>query len=330
MRICIVGLGAIGGLFAARLARAGYKVSAIARGATLEAVRRDGLALLEGPESEQEHANRFAIDVCADPSLLGEQDVVIVAVKTTGLTDVAQSIAPLLGKHTTVLSAMNGVPWWFFRGLAAPLQEIRMPSVDPNGMVSRAIPAEHVVGCVTHLSATTPAPGTVRCVAGNRLIIGEPGGGVDTARSRAIASALREAGFDVDEADVIQQEIWFKLWGNMTVNPVSALTGATGDRILDDDYVRQFMSRCMLEAAEIGQRIGLPIDQDPDQRHAVTRKLGSFRTSMLQDVEGHRPVELDALVHAVIEISRQVGVTTPNIDAMFGLARLQARVQGLY
>lgn len=329
MKICIVGLGAIGGLFAARLARAGYDVSAIARGATHEAVRRDGLGLLEGPASEPEDASRFSINVSDDPCLLGEQDAVIVAVKTTGLTDVARSIAPLLRKHTTVLSAMNGVPWWFFRGLAAPLQEIRMPSVDPDGAVSRAIPAEHVVGCVTHLSATTPAPGMVRCVAGNRLIIGEPGGG-DTLRSRAIASALREAGCDVEEAGVIQQEIWFKLWGNMTVNPISALTGATGDRILDDDYVRQFMSRCMLEAAQIGQRIGLPIDQDPEQRHAVTRKLGAFRTSMLQDVEGNRPVELDALVHSVVEISRQVNVATPNIDALFGLARLQARVRGLY
>jgi 2-dehydropantoate 2-reductase len=329
MKFCIVGLGAIGGLFASRLARAGYNVSAVARGATLETVRRDGLALVEGP-SGQEQTSRVAIEASADPRSLGEQDVVIIAVKTTGLADVARSIAPLLGPQTTVLSAMNGVPWWFFHGLAPQLRTIRMPSVDPDRMISQAIPAEKVVGCVTHLSATTPAPGTVRCVAGNRLIIGEPTGGAATPRAAAIVSALGKAGFEVEEAPSIQQEIWFKLWGNMTVNPISALTGATGDRILDDEHVRHFMSRCMMEAAQIGQRIGLPIDMDPEQRHAVTRKLGAFRTSMLQDVEAGRPVELDALVASVIEIGRQLEVQTPNIDALFGLARLQARVRGLY
>ncbi|WP_454737240.1 2-dehydropantoate 2-reductase [Cupriavidus necator] len=329
MKICIVGLGAIGGLFAARLVRAGFNVSAVARGATLEAVRRDGLGLREGAAPTQDVA-RFSIDVSEDAGALGEQDVVIVAVKTTGLPSVASRIAPLLGPQTTVLSAMNGVPWWFFKGLSGSLADIRMPSVDPDGIVSRSIPAERVVGCVTHLSATTLAPGVVQSVAGNRLILGEPGGGVTTPRSKAIAAALRDVGFDVEEAGLIQQEIWFKLWGNMTVNPISALTGATGDRILDDGYVRDFMSRCMVEAAEIGRRIGLPIEQDPEQRHAVTRKLGAFKTSMLQDTEAGRPVELDALVHAVLEISRQVGVSTPNIDALFGLARLQARTRGLY
>ncbi len=325
MKFCIVGLGAIGGLFAARLAAAGHEVSALARGATLEAVRRDGLTLLEGERSRQ-----VRIDASDDPSALGPQDVVIVAVKTTGLAGAADSIAALLGPGTTVLSAMNGVPWWFFHGLAPELGRIAMPSVDAGGRMSRAIPPGRVVGCVTHLSAASPAPATVRSVAGNRLIIGEPMGVAASPRASAIAVALREAGFDVEEAEVIQQEIWFKLWGNMTMNPISALTGATGDRILDDEHVRSFMSRCMVEAAQIGERIGLPIAQDPEQRHAVTRKLGAFRTSMLQDVTAGRPVELDALVASVMEIGRQVSVPTPNIDALFGLARLQAQVRGLY
>ncbi|MCY1263866.1 2-dehydropantoate 2-reductase [compost metagenome] len=328
MKICIVGLGAIGGLFAARLARAGFDVSAVARGATLDAVQRDGLTFVDGSSPTPESI-RLPIKASKDAIALGEQDVIIVAVKTTGLASVALSIAPLLGPDTAVLSAMNGVPWWFFEGLSDSLAHIRIPSVDPEGGVSQSIPAARVVGCVTHLSAMTPAPGVVRSVAGNRLIVGEPSGGA-TPRSQSIAGALRDAGFDVEETGAIQQEIWFKLWGNMTVNPVSALTGATGDRILDDDYVRHFMSRCMVEAAEIGRRIGLPIEQDPEQRHVVTRKLGAFKTSMLQDVEASRPVELDALVHAVLEISRQVGVPTPNIDALFGLARLQARTRGLY
>jgi 2-dehydropantoate 2-reductase len=328
MKFCIVGLGAIGGLFAARLARAGYQVSALARGATLEAVRRDGLALIEGANGQE--LTRFSIEASDDARALSEQDVVIIAVKTTGLAGVVRNLGPLLGPHTTVLSAMNGVPWWFFHGLAPRLQAIRLSSLDPDGAITAALPPEQVVGCVTHLSATTPAPGRVRCMAGNRLIIGEPTGGAATPRTAAIVSALRAGGFEVEEAARIQQDIWYKLWGNMTVNPISALTGATGDRILDDEHVRNFMSRCMLEAARIGQRIGLPIDQDPEQRHAVTRKLGAFRTSMLQDVEAGRPVELDALVASVIEIGCQVGVPTPDINALFGLARLQAQVRGLY
>ena len=329
MKCCIVGLGAIGGLFAARLAAAGHDVSALARGATLDAVRRDGLTLLEGAPG-QEQGRRFAIRASDDPAALGPQDVVIVAVKTTGLSSVASQVAPLLGPDTAILSAMNGVPWWFFHGLAPELASLRLQSVDPDGRISQALSAERVVGCVTHLSAAAPAPGTVRAVAGNRLIIGEPAGGAATPRTSAIVAALRQAGFEVDEAAVIQQDIWFKLWGNMTMNPISALTGATGDRILDDEHVRSFMSRCMAEAAQIGERIGLPIDQDPEQRHAVTRKLGAFKTSMLQDVTAGRPVELDALVASVMEIGAQVALPTPNINALFGLARLQAQVRGLY
>jgi len=329
MKFCIVGLGAIGGLFAARLAVAGHEVSALARGATLAAVQRDGLTLLDGAPG-QESSRRVAIRAADDPAALGPQDAVIIAVKTTALASVADSVAALLGPETTVLSAMNGVPWWFLHGLAPALARIRLDSVDPDKRISQAIPAQRVVGCVTHLSAATPAPGTVRSVAGNRLIIGEPSGGAATPRASAIVAALRGAGFDVEEAAVIQQDIWFKLWGNMTVNPISALTGATGDRILDDEHVRGFMSRCMVEAALIGERIGLPIAQDPEQRHAVTRKLGAFRTSMLQDVAAGRPVELDALVASVMEIGRQVAVPTPYIDALFGLARLQAQVRGLY
>ena len=329
MKFCIVGLGAIGSLFAARLALAGHEVSALARGATLEAVRRNGLTLVEGAPG-QETSRRVAIRVSDDPTALGPQDLVIVSVKTTALASVAGSVAALLGPDTAVLSAMNGVPWWFFHGLAPELARIRLASVDPDGQISQAIPAQRVVGCVTHLSAATPAPGTVRSVAGNRLIVGEPTGGAATPRAAATVAALRDAGFEVEEAALIQQDIWFKLWGNMTVNPISALTGATGDRILDDDHVRSFMSRCMVEAALIGERIGLPIAQDPEQRHAVTRKLGAFKTSMLQDVTAGRPVELDALVASVMEIGRQVAIPTPTIDALFGLARLQAQVRGLY
>ncbi len=333
MRICIVGLGAIGGLFAARLAAAGHEVVALARGATLEAVRRDGLRLIESappgaaaPAAESVH--RIVAD--DDPARLGECDLVVVSVKTTALASVVPAVATLIGSRGSVLSAMNGIPWWFFHGLGAEHASVRLASVDPDGGIARLLPAQRVIGTVTHLSASTPAPGVVRHGFGAKLIVGEPAGGFDTPRCAATIDAFASAGFEVERSARIQQDIWFKLWGNMTMNPVSAITGATGDRILDDDLVRGFLSSCMREASAIGARIGLPIDVDPEGRHAVTRKLGAFRTSMLQDVEAGRPVELDALVASVVEIGRAVGLATPWIDTLFGLSRLHARVRGLY
>jgi 2-dehydropantoate 2-reductase len=327
MKICIYGLGAIGGLIGARLAAAGLPVSAVARGATLAALRERGLELIESQGGE---IRRVALTAHDDPRQLGPQDLVVLSVKTTALPDVAAQIAPLLGPDTTVLSAMNGVPWWFFHGLRAETPGWRLDSTDPGGVLAANIPVRQVLGCVTHLSAAVESPGVVRRVAGNRLIVGEPSGGATTPRAQSVVAVLRQAGFEVEEAESIQQQIWFKLWGNMTVNPISALTGATGDRILDDDLVRAFMSRCMLEASRIGAEIALPIDADPEARHAVTRKLGAFRTSMLQDVESGRAVELDALLGAVLEIARKVEVATPNLETLFGMARLQARTRGLY
>jgi len=327
--ICIYGLGAVGGLVAARLVGAGIPVSAVARGHTLAATRARGLELRETLDG-QPVVTHHAITVAEQPAELGVQDLVIVAVKTTGLGGVARDIAPLLGAHTTVLSAMNGVPWWFFHGLAPARAPLQLSSVDPQGAITQTIAPARVVGCVTHLSATVPAPGVVQHVAGRRLVVGEPTGGADTPRAQHILALLRQAGFEVDAAGSIQREIWFKLWGNMTVNPISALTGATGDRIVADDFVRAFMSRCMREAAAIGQRIGLPIDADPEARHAVTRQLGAFRTSMLQDAEAGKPLELDALVAVVLDMAQQLQVPTPNIDTLMGLARLKARVAGLY
>lgn len=324
-KICVYGLGAIGGLMAARLANAGHEVSAIARGATREAVAREGLQLMTASGAVQ-----APIRTAADPADLGPQDLVILSVKTTALPEVARHIAPLLGGATTVLSAMNGIPWWFLHGLQQAPAGLRLDAVDAGGIVAKAIPPERVLGCVTHLSAAVETPGRVRHVAGNRLIVGEPTGGAASQRAQAVIGLLQQAGFEVESASSIQQEIWFKLWGNMTVNPVSFLTAATGDRILDDTWVRQFMSRCMLEAREIGERLGLPIHADPEERHGVTRKLGAFKTSMLQDLECRKPIELDALVGAVIELGRQVRIPTPNLETLFGLARLKAQQLGLY
>jgi 2-dehydropantoate 2-reductase len=325
MKVCIYGLGAVGGLIAGRLALAGVDVCAVVRGATLESVQRNGLVLVSEGKRE-----KVRFRVAESPEELGQQDYVVIAVKNTGMGDVARRIGPLLGEHTAVLSAMNGVPWWFYHGLAPDVSRRRIEVVDPAGVISSAIPPERVVGCVSNLSASTPLPGTVEYLPGPRLTVGEPAGGANSDRCVLITSALRAAGFSVIGAPSIQQTVWFKLWGNMTVNPISAITGATGDRIVADPLVRDFMSRCMLEAKTIGERIGLPIDLSPDERHEVTRRLGTFRTSMLQDVQAGRPTELDAIVGAVLEIARHEQVATPNMDALFGLARLHARGLGLY
>lgn len=331
MKIAIVGLGAIGGLLAARLAAAGHTVSALARGATLAALREHGVRLRSA--GGEETAQRIAAN--DSPAALGPQELVVIALKGPALNSVAPTLAPLLGPETLVLPAMNGVPWWFLaadaRASAAAGTE-PLASVDPGGRIAAALPLEQVLGCVVHLTCSSPAPGVVQHGFGERLIVGEPAGdpSAASARTRAVCAALAGAGFQAEASADIRREVWYKLWGNMTMNPVSALSGALSDAILDDPLVREFMLRTMAEAAQIGARIGCPIEQSGDARIAVTRQLGGFKTSMLQDTEAGRPIELDALVGAVHEIGTRLGVATPNIGALLGLTRLMARRRGLY
>ena len=324
MKVCIVGAGAIGGWIGVRLAQAGSALSVLARGRTLEALRARGLIL---------HSSAGTVTVPvrarADPRELGVQDLVVIAVKAPAMAQVAASLAPLLGPSTIVLTAMNGVPWWFFDGFGGRFAGTRLQAVDPDGSIARAIPAASIVGCVVHASCSVDAPGQARHHFGGKLIVGEPSG-EKTERVQRLVAFLQGSGLETVLSEQIQRDIWFKLWGNMTINPVSALTGATSDLILGDDLVRGFVSSVMLEAREIGARIGIPIDQRPEDRHEVTRKLGAFRTSMLQDVEAGKPVELDALVTVVRELGVLTGVATPFTDALLGLARLHARVRGLY
>jgi 2-dehydropantoate 2-reductase len=324
MKVCIYGAGAIGGWIGVKLARAGSDVSVVARGATLEAVKQHGLRL-----KECEQMLGAPVNASASPSELGVQDLVVLAVKAQSMPDVAMCISPLLGPQTVVLTAMNGVPWWFFEGFGGQLEGTRLKAVDPEGTIARAIPARHIIGCVVHASCSVDAPGVVRHVFGNGLIIGEPSGGT-SARVSELTALLTNAGFDTKVSPQIQKDAWYKLWGNMSTNPVSAITGATTDKIIADDLVREFTSRVMLEAREIGARIGVPIEQMPEDRHQITRKLGAFRTSMLQDVDAGKSVELDALVTVVTELGQLTGVPTPFTDALLGLARLHARVHGLY
>jgi 2-dehydropantoate 2-reductase len=299
---------------AVRLALAGFDTSVVARGPTLSAVRADGIRLSSG--------ERAPVRVSDRPEELGPQDLVILAVKSPALPSVAPLVAPMLVEDGVILPAMNGVPWWFMAGRS-------LRSVDRDEVLAKALPRERVLGCVVHLASTLEAPGVVRHTMGNRLIVGEPDSGV-SGRAGAVVAALASAGFDAELSPDVRTDIWYKLWGNVTMNPVSALTGATADRVLDDPLVRQFCLAVMNEAALVGERIGCCIAESGEDRIAVTRQLGAFKTSMLQDVESGRPVELDALVGAVREIAEIVEVSTPALDTLFGLTRLSARVRGLY
>ncbi len=324
MKIAIYGAGAIGGLIGTHLAEAGQAdVSAVARGATLQALREHGWRVRRDGQVRSTPAR-----AASEPAELGVQDVVIIAVKAPALTQVAASIAPLLGPDTVVVPAMNGVPWWFGAGQPA-LGDSPLASVDPDGSIARAIPVARVVGCVVHIAAGTPEPGLVEHNMGRRLILGEPAGGT-SARVQSLCELLAHAGLQPEASEDVRREVWYKLWGNLTMNPVAALTGATSDRILDDPQVRAFCSAIMVEAAQIGERVGCRIDQDPEERHRVTRALGGFKASMLQDVEAGRAIELDAIVTVVQELGRRVGVATPNVDALLGLTRLMGQSRGLY
>ena len=324
MKVCIVGVGAIGGFIGTRLALGGQcQVSALARGATLAALQAHGLRL------QQDGALLQAPVLASDnPTRLGVQDLVVIAVKAPALPAVAARINPLLGPHTLVLPAMNGVPWWFGAGAVA-IGDAPLQSVDPGGHIAAAIPLGQVIGCVVHASTFTPEPGLVVHKMGQGLIVGEPLGGRSD-RVDQLQGVLLQAGFEATASTDVRRDIWFKLWGNMTMNPITAITGATVDRVLDDPLTRAFCTSAMAEAAAVGARIGCAIDQSPADRHAITRRLGAFKTSMLQDVEAGRPIELDALVGAVREIAQRVGLATPCIDALLGLTRLHGQVRGLY
>ncbi len=315
MKVCIVGLGAIGGWLAAHLQRLqDVRVSALARGDTLAAVRTHGLRLDIGGETW-----RAPLQASDDPAELGEQDLVILAVKGPAVAGVAAQVAQLCGPHTRVLTALNGLPWWFTAGL--PVPGLSLASVDPGARIAALLPPARVIGCVVHASCALREPGWVRHVMGNGLLLGEATGGSSTALADATA-LLARAGFGAKAVDSIQREVFYKLWGNMTTNPVSALTRATTDRILADELVCEFTTAIMREAAVIGEKVGCPIAQSPQDRHAITRSLGAFKTSMLQDIEAGRAIETDALLAAPRELAQQVGVATPMLDALLGLTRL--------
>lgn len=323
-RTAVVGAGAIGGLIAAALARAGHDVSVLARGKTLDAIRDHGVRVID----RDGETSSIAVGASDDAGELGVQDFVVVALKAQTLPAIAANLRPLVDGSTTIVSAMNGLPWWFLDGTAMPLAGDRIDAVDPGGVVSCALPAQNAVGCVVHLSASTDAPGIVKRGLGNRLIVGAARA-AHAPIARTFTAALADGGFDAEVADDIRTEIWIKLWGNMNMNPLSALTGSTADRLLDDPFTHALVLRMMEEARAIGARLGLSTGMSAPERVAVTRKLGAFKTSMLQDMEAGRPLEIDPILGVFPELGRKLGVPTPFCDAVLGLLRQRAANSGL-
>jgi 2-dehydropantoate 2-reductase len=316
-RIGVVGAGAIGGWIAAKLAIAGEQVSVLARGDTLRLVRAEGLRL--GENGEETVAPVEASD---DPSALGAQDLLIVAVKAPALPGLAAALEPLIDSTTVIVPMLNGVPWWFVPG--EPLQ-----SVDPDGSIARAFPLDQVIGCVVHASCSRAAPNRVQVNHADKLIIGETGGGEPSDRLARVFAIFDRAGLRPDLTGNVRRAIWYKLWGNATINPLSALTRATCDVILADPECRAWMLEGMAELAKVGAAIGCPIAESGEDRMAVTARLGAFKTSMLQDVEAGRPIELEALLGAPREIARRTGIATPALDRLYGVSKLMAESLGL-
>lgn len=305
MKICVVGAGAIGGWVAARLAGAGETVAASTSRGWLDEIR-----VREADRPEAVPLMRFD----------GPADLLIIAVKATALGDAARGLKPLIGPDTITLPMLNGVPWWFLDG--KPLA-----SVDPDGAVASAIPVSQVIGCVVHASCYR-ADGEIVVKHADKLIVGEPGGG-QSERVARLSAVLDRAGLRPDPSGNIRRAIWYKLWGNATINPLSALTRATADKILADPECRAWMLEGMAELATIGAAIGCPITESGEDRMKVTAKLGAFKTSMLQDVEAGRPIELEALLGAPREIACANGIATPALDRLYGVTRLMAESLGL-
>ncbi len=325
MKVCIVGAGAIGGALGVTLAQNGCEVSVLARGDSRQSMKAHGLRLARG-----DTFSTVTVNVSADAAALGPHDLVIVAVKAPSLAALAKELPALLGPNTTLLTAMNGIPWWFLAGgFGGALTGQRLESVDPDGFLENIHPPEKIIGAVIHGSFSSDSPGVSRAHGESELIVGRACGGKSEAL-KELLGVLDGNVFRVSQTSQIQKDIWFKVWGNMTVNPISALTGATLLPIMNDGLAVDFISRIMTEAKEIGAHLGIELTESPQQRVAKMKNLGDIRTSMLQDVERRRPLEIDAILASVREIGVMANLKTPYTDALLSLVRLRAKTLGLY
>jgi 2-dehydropantoate 2-reductase len=324
MKVCIYGAGAIGGYVGVLMKLAGADVSLIARGAHLEAIRKNGLKLHIGGEEKS-----AKMTATSDPKELGHQDYVIIALKAHQAWEVADQMKPLLGPHTAVVTAQNGLPWWYFHGFEGQYADRRIESVDPGDRQWNAIGPERVIGCTVYPAAEIEAPGVIKHISGDKFGFGEPTRKV-TERVQKIAAFFEKSGLKAAILPEIRNDIWLKLWGNLCFNPISALTHATLDVVATDPGTRALARHMMEEAERIARRIGVHFRVDIEKRINGAARVGAHRTSMLQDVDKGRPIELDALLTSVQELGRLTEVPTPHIDAVLALAQQMGRVKGIY
>ena len=326
VKICVYGAGAIGGYLAACLHDAGADVSLIARGAHLAAIQNHGLKLkIRG---ETCHYNLKASNA---PSDFGEQDYIIIALKAHGITHITGEINPLLGPNTAVVSAVNGLPWWYFfkANTNTELDNKHLQSVDPYGKIWNSIGAKRAIGCVVYPACEISEPGTITHIEGERISLGEPSGEM-TERMKILSELMIKGGLKAPQKKRIRDEIWIKLWGNCSFNPVSALTGASLDKIAEDPFTRKIVRDIMQECMEIGERLSIRFAVSIEDRINGAGKIIGHKPSTRQDIEMGRPLEIDPLVTVLIELAQHLNIETPNLTSISSLLKLQARTLGLY
>ena len=320
MKVCVVGAGAIGGYMAVRLADAGHDVSVIARGPHLAAIKANGLKLIEA-EQELIASNLVASDKIAD---LGNQDVVVMALKAHQITPVVNDLPVLFGPNTVMVTLQNGIPWWYFQKLSGPYADRVVETVDPGGVLFGAIDPNRVIGCIAYPAATITEPGVIRHIEGNRFPVGELDGG-DSDRVRVVSGLFEEGGFKSRVLDDIRSEIWLKLWGNLTFNPISALTHATLVDICQFPLTRGLVATMMTEAQQVAERLGASFRVPMERRIAGAESVGKHKTSMLQDVEVGKPLEVDGMLGVVVELAEVTEVEVPTLRALYACASLLNR-----
>jgi 2-dehydropantoate 2-reductase len=324
-RVLIFGAGAIGGYMGVKLAQAGARVTFFARGAHLDAMKRDGITLIsEGAETIVKDAN-FA----GDASEAGEQDFVIVSLKAHGLVAAVDQVASLLGPQTALVTAMNGVPYWYFHKHGGPYDGKRLESVDPGGALWSKLGPERAIGCVVYPAANILSPGVIEHTYSNRFTLGEPDGS-KSERIAALSELMIKGGLKAPVRPRIRDDMWVKLWGNLCFNPLSALTGATLDIITGDPGTRAVARAMMLEAQAVGEALGIKFGIDVEKRIDGAAEVGAHKTSMLQDLEAKKPMEIDALLGAVVEMGALTGHDMPACKMVLALVRQRARVAGVY
>ena len=321
MKIAVVGVGAIGGYVGIRLALAGNDVTFIARGANLQALRTNGIRLVMSDGTEESLPR---VNATSDYAAAGPQDVVILAMKAHQVAAVAPHVPKLFGPDTVVVPMQNGIPYWYFHGHRGALAGTRVRNADPTGVIGENIPGERVIGCVVYPATELVSHGVIKHVEGNRLPVGEPDGTASD-RVKRVADALTQAGFKAPVLDDIRAEIWLKLWGNMTFNPISALTRSTLAGICQYPPSRELAAAMMTEAQTIAHKLGITFRVPLEKRIAGAEKVGHHKTSMLQDVEAGRDLEIDALLGAVVELARLTETPTPHLDTVYSLTKLLAK-----